>query len=152
MLPVLASGLALGAVALAPRLRTVMVETGLKMPELGNPANLRVALGFGALYAFILLGSAWLSELAGNLGLYAIAAASGFVDVDAITLSSLNLLHGGSVSVAVATTVVGIAFASNVVVKLALVLFLGGRDLAKRCAPALVASAIGVAAGLLLFS
>jgi uncharacterized membrane protein (DUF4010 family) len=152
MLPVLASGLALGVVALAPRLRTVMVEPELKMPELGNPANLRVALGFGALYALILLGSAWLSGLAGNHGLYAIAAASGFVDVDAITLSSLNLLHGGGVSVAVATTAVGIAFASNVVVKLALVLFLGGRDLAKRCAPALVASAIGVAAGLLLFS
>jgi uncharacterized membrane protein (DUF4010 family) len=152
MLPVLASGLALGVVALVPRLRTVLVEPALKVPELGNPANLRVALGFGALYALILLGSAWLSGLAGSLGLYAIASASGFVDVDAITLSSLNLLHGGSVSVAVATTAVGIAFASNVAVKLGLVLFLGGRDLAKRCAPALVAPAIGVAVGLLLFT
>lgn len=152
MLPVLASGLVLGAVALVPRLRTVMAEPDLKMPELGNPANLRIALGFGALYALILLGSAWLSGLAGNLGLYALAAASGFVDVDAITLSSLNLLHGGSVSAAVAATAVGIAFASNVAVKLALVLFLGGRDLAMRCAPALVASALGVGAGLILFT
>ena len=152
MLPVLASGLALGLVPLARRLRTAMGTGELKVPELDNPTNLRVALGFGALYALILFGAAWLSELAGRHGLYAIAVASGFVDVDAITLSSLTLLNSGTVSAAVAATAVVIAFTANAAFKLGLLFFLGGRELLWQCVPAFAASVIGVVAGLLLFA
>ena len=152
MLPVLGSGLALGLVALMRRLRTMVAAPQLAVPELENPTNLRVALGFGALYALILFGSAWLSERAGSHGLYAIAVPSGFTDVDAITLSSLGLFNSGTVSAAVAATAVGLAFISNVAFKLGVLLFLGSRELLKQCAPSLIASAVGIVAGLLFFA
>ena len=152
MLPVLASGLAFGVVPLAWRMRTLMEKSELQVPQLDNPTNLRVAIGFGALYALILFGSAWLSERAGSQGLYAIAIPSGFTDVDAITLSSLTLFNGATVSAAVAARVVGLAYASNAAFKLALLFFLGGRELFKQCAPAFVASVIGIGAGIILFA
>ena len=98
LLPLLATGLVLGLVALVFRLRTSLPKEAVEVPELENPTHLNVALGFGALYAVILFASAWLSERAGSQGLYAIAVASGFVDVDAISLSSFNLLNSGSVT------------------------------------------------------
>lgn len=149
MLPVLASGFVLGLAPLVPRLRTVMAAP--QTPELDNPTNLRVALGFGALYAVILFAAAWLSERAGSHGLYAIAAASGFVDVDAITLSSLNLLNSGAVGAGVAVAAVAIAFASNAAVKLAMLFFIGNRELFLRCLPTFGGSVAGVLAGMLLF-
>jgi uncharacterized membrane protein (DUF4010 family) len=151
LLPVAASGFAFGMLPLA-WLRARMGEPGLEAPQLENPANLRVALGFGALYALILFGAAWLSELAGSRGLYALAVASGLVDVDAITLSSLNLMNSGTLDAAVATTAVAIAYASNTAVKLAIVFFLGGRALLARCAPTLLGAVLGVAGGLLVFA
>ena len=152
MLPVLASGLALGAIALAWQLRALTARPEFKAPELDNPTNLRVALGFGALYALVLFCSAWLSERAGSQGLYAIAIPSGVTDVDAITLSSLALVNNDTVSAAVAATAVGIAYASNAAFKLALLRFLGGREIFKQCAPAFAAAVAGMAAGVFLFA
>jgi len=111
-----------------------------------------VALGFGAIYAIVLVGSAWLSERAGSQGLYAVAVVSGLVDVDAITLSSLNLFAGGGVTAAVAVTAIGIAYLAAVAFKLAVVLVIGGIDLLRRVALALLAPALGIVAGLLLFA
>jgi uncharacterized membrane protein (DUF4010 family) len=151
-LPVFGCGLALGAVPLINRLRTAMTVPELKVLDLSNPTQLRVALGFGAIYAIVLVGSAWLSERAGSQGLYAVAVVSGLVDVDAITLSSLNLFAGGGVTAAVAVTAIGIAYLAAVAFKLAVVLVIGGIDLLKRVALALLAPALGIVAGLLLFA
>ncbi|MGH8640571.1 MAG: MgtC/SapB family protein [Burkholderiales bacterium] len=151
LLPVLASGLAVGAVPLL-RQRAGMKEAALEVPEFESPTNLRIALGFGALYALMILGAAWLSDLAGSRGLYALAVPSGLLDVDAITLSSLRLMNNGTVSAAAATTAVAIAYASNTAVKLGIVLFLGGRGMLARCAPGLLGPILGVVAGLLLFA
>jgi uncharacterized membrane protein (DUF4010 family) len=151
LLPVLAIGLVFGVVPLL-RLRAGANEPEPGALELENPTNLRVALGFGALYGLILLGAAWLSDIAGDRGLYALAIPSGLVDVDAITLSSLNLMNSGAVSAAVATTAVAIAYASNTAVKLGIVLFLGGRGMLARCAPVLLGPVLGVAVGILLLA
>ena len=142
----------LGAVPLFNRLRTAMTAPELKVLEVSNPTQLRVALGFGAIYAIVLVGSAWLSERAGSQGLYAVAVVSGLVDVDAITLSSLNLFAGGGVTAAVAVTAIGIAYLAAVAFKLAVVLVIGGIDLLRRVALALLAPALGIVAGLLLFA
>jgi uncharacterized membrane protein (DUF4010 family) len=152
MLPVLACGLVLGAVPLFNRLRTAMTAPELKILDVSNPTQLRVALGFGVIYAIVLVGSAWLSERAGSQGLYAVAVVSGLVDVDAITLSSLNLFAGGGVTAAVAVTAIGIAYLAAVAFKLAVVLVIGGIDLLRRVALALLAPALGIVAGLLLFA
>jgi uncharacterized membrane protein (DUF4010 family) len=113
---------------------------------------LRVALGFGALYAVVLAGSAWLSERAGSEGLYTLAVVSGFVDVDAITLSGLSLSNSGKITAAVAATTIGLAFFSATALKLGVLLVMGNAEMLKRCALALVAPGLGVAAGLLLFA
>jgi uncharacterized membrane protein (DUF4010 family) len=152
VLPVLAGGAVLGAVPLALRLRKRLHQQDVEMPPLSNPTQLRVALGFGAIYAAVLVGSAWLSGRAGAEGLYAMALVSGFVDIDAITLSSLSLYNGGKTVAAVVATAIGIAYAANVVLKLGVLLAVGGRGMFKDCLPALLAPVTGIAAGLLLFA
>jgi uncharacterized membrane protein (DUF4010 family) len=134
------------------RFRSGFTTPELQVPELSNPTSLRVAVGFGALYALILFVSAWLSERAGAGGLYAVAIVSGFVDVDAITLSSLNLFNAGSVGVGVAVIAIGFAYFAAVAFKLALLGFLGGRGMLVQFGPLVAAPAVGVAAGLLLFA
>jgi uncharacterized membrane protein (DUF4010 family) len=152
LLPVLGAGLALGAALLVRRLRSGPATPELAPPELRNPTSLRVAVGFGALYALILFVSAWLSERAGAGGLYAVAVVSGFVDVDAITLSSLNLFNDGSISAGVAVVAVGLAYFAAVAFKLGLLGFLGGRQMLAQFGPLVAAPAVGAAAGLLLFA
>lgn len=152
LLPVLATGLVLGAALLARRYRNALATPQLEAPELSNPTRLRVAVGFGALYAVVLFVSAWLSERAGASGLYAVALVSGFVDVDAITLSSLNLFTNGSISAGVAVTAAGIAYLAAAAFKLCLLGFLGGRGMLMQYGPLVLAPAAGVAAGLLLFA
>jgi len=82
-----------------------------------NPTQLRTALGFGAIYAVILLLAAWANDMVGSRGVLALAAVSGATDVDAITLSSLRLLENGALSQTMALTAVGVAVASNVIFK-----------------------------------
>jgi uncharacterized membrane protein (DUF4010 family) len=150
--PVLAAGFLLGLVPLLYRLRTALSTQTLEVPQLENPTNLQVALGFGGLYALVLFASAWLSGHAGNQGLYAIAVASGFADVDAISLSSFNLLNADMVTAGVATTAIGLAYVSAVVFKMAVLAFLGGRELLAFCAPSLAGATLGVLGGMIFFA
>jgi uncharacterized membrane protein (DUF4010 family) len=152
LLPVLAAGLVLGAALLARRYRDTLAAPELAASQLSNPTSLRVAVGFGALYAVVLFVSAWLSERAGAGGLYAVAVVSGFVDVDAITLSSLNLFNAGSIGAGVAVVAVGLAFLAAAAFKLMLLGFLGGRAMLAQYGLLVAAPAIGVAAGLFLFA
>ena len=91
-----------------------------------NPTQLRTALGFGAIYAVILLLAAWANDLLGSRGLMALAAVSGLTDVDAITLSSLQLLDNGALSEANALAAVGVAVGSNLVFKALVAASAGG--------------------------
>ena len=91
-----------------------------------NPTQLRTALGFGAIYAVILLLAAWANDLLGSRGLMALAAVSGLTDVDAITLSSMRLLDNGALSQATALAAVGVAVASNLVFKAVVAASAGG--------------------------
>jgi uncharacterized membrane protein (DUF4010 family) len=152
LLPVLGCGLVAGLVPVILRLRATLATPGLKVPALENPTNLRVAVGFGALYALVLFGSAWLSERAGSQGLYAIALVGGLVEVDAIALSSFKLFTGATATAQVATTAIGLAYLTAVAFKLAVMAALGGRNLLKYCGLPVLTPAVGVAAGILLFT
>lgn len=124
----------------------------LSVPSIDNPSELRPALGFAALYAAVLLLSAWLVDLVGSQGIYAIAAVSGLTDVDAITLSALRLYGAGTLSIAQVATAVVLAVSANVVFKLAISFVVGGSDLFRRCLPAMAAVAVGAWVGLALFT
>lgn len=95
LLPVLGCGLALGLAAVAYWWRKLSKQSEVLMPEISNPTEICTALGFGLLYAAVLFFAAWLSDIAGSGGHYAVALVSGLTDVDAITLSSLRLFELG---------------------------------------------------------
>ena len=123
----------------------------LPMPEVSNPTELKTALTFGALYAFVLILSAWLQDIAGSGGLYAVALASGLTDVDAIALSSLRLHNQDRLAETEAVISIALATLSNLVFKSGLVVSIGGAPLARRTLPGLAAIAFGTCAGLIVF-
>jgi uncharacterized membrane protein (DUF4010 family) len=149
LLPVFAGGLLAGVVVSFYAWHKTSRVSELYMPETTNPAELHSAIGFGLLYVIVLLGSAWMADLAGSQGLYAVALVSGLTDVDAITLSSLRLFNLGQLSERQTVTAIAIAFLSNVTFKFGMVVFIGGWTLARQVAIGFVAIACGVLLGLL---
>lgn len=63
--------------------------------ELKNPLTLRVALGFGLLYAGITFFAAFLLNQVSEASIQIVGAVSGLNDVDAITLATANLVRDG---------------------------------------------------------
>jgi len=104
------------------------------MPEPKNPSELRGALAFAALYAGILLAVAAAREHLGSGGLYAVAVISGLTDVDAITLSTSNLVRDGGLDAGTGWRIIAIAALSNLGFKAGAVAFLGRRALLARIA------------------
>lgn len=95
--------------------------------ESRNPTELATALRFAALYAGVLLASAWLSDVAGERGLYAAALASGMVDIDPITLSALKLFNLGRADAESAVTAIAVAYAANAAFKLSVLVWFNRR-------------------------
>lgn len=147
LLPVLASGLIFGLAVALYNWRKMRQESELFIPETNNPAELHTALGFGLLYVLVLVGSAWMKDIAGSQGLYVVALVSGLTDVDAITLSSLRLFNLGQLSEHQTVTAITIAYLSNLTFKFGLVIFIGGRALAKQVATGFSVIACGTLIG-----
>ncbi len=112
-----------------------------------NPAELKPALVFGALYALVLLAVAAGRHYFGDSGMYVVAVISGLTDVDAITLSTAQLVSAGNLDPSSAWRVVMVGAVSNTVFKGGIVAVLGGAALFKRIA---VLYGIAVLAGLAL--
>jgi len=148
LLPMLAGGFLFGLVVALYNWRRMDRPTNLNIPETSNPAELRTALGFGLLYVIVLLGAAWMQDFAGSRGLYMVALVSGLTDVDAITLSSLRLFNLGQLSQHQAATSIALAFISNLAFKFGMVIFIGGKNLARYVATGFVAMACGALLGL----
>jgi uncharacterized membrane protein (DUF4010 family) len=128
-------GLAAGIAAVALIWHRLEQRSDLPVPEVSNPTELRTALTFGALYAVVLQTGAWLRELVGDTGMYAVALLSGLTDVDAVSLSALRLFDLGQLAgQATVTTMVLAAFA-NLVFKGGVVWVTGGTGLVRRVAP-----------------
>ncbi|RFF27579.1 DUF4010 domain-containing protein [Wenzhouxiangella sp. 15181] len=106
-----------------------------------NPMELKSALLFGALLALIMLLGKGLSEWAGDIGLWALAAASGLADVDAITLS-LARMSTQDLGLQVATVGIVIAAAANSLLKGTMALSIGGRALGLRVLLPLTAGSV----------
>jgi uncharacterized membrane protein (DUF4010 family) len=100
--------------------------------EPGNPSELKPAILFGALYAFVLFIVAAANELLGDAGLYGAAVVSGLTDVDAITLSTSQLVAEHGLEPDTGWRLVMLAILSNLVFKLAMAASLGSREFARR--------------------
>lgn len=115
-----------------------------------NPAELRSALMFAAMFAVVLVGVAWANQRFGTTGTYAAAAISGLTDMDAITLTVSRMADEQSTSDGTAMRSILIAAIANLLFKAVLAGVLGGRRLAWRVGAIFMAQAVtGVA--LILF-
>lgn len=140
--PVLAAALLAGIAGTLFWVRRTERGKPLPVPEIRNPTELGTALRFAALYAIVLVASAWLSDLAGSRGLYAAALASGLVDIDPIVVSALNLFSGARAEAASVVLAIALAYLANLVFKLG-VLFWFNRRLAYRALWPMSATAAG---------
>lgn len=122
-------------------------ETQTSMPPQENPSELRSALFFGLLYAVILLAVAFAKDRFGSQGLYVVAGLSGLTDVDAITLSTAQLVSLGRLGADDGWRLILTAALSNLAFKACLIAALGHRLLFK----AIVAFySLALAVGILL--
>jgi uncharacterized membrane protein (DUF4010 family) len=145
LLPVLGAALAGGLVVAAPLLRDPRTGAAPAL-ESRNPAELGTALRFAALYAVVLLASAWLADLAGSRGLYVAALASGMVDIDPINLSALNFFAEGKTAAGVAVATICLAYLSNVAFKMAVLVWFNRRVAWRALLPILATVGAGGAA------
>ena len=99
------------------------------MPMMDNPTELRSAIVFGALYALILLAVAYAREHLGDRGLYVVAGLSGLTDVDAITLSTSQMVKLNRMEPALGARLILLATMSNLLFKTLTIALLGHRRL-----------------------
>lgn len=122
-----------------------------KVPAQENPAELKSALVFGALYAVVILAVAAAKDHFGSSGLYTVAVLSGLTDMDAITLSTAQLVNGGTLEANTGWRVILVASLSNFVFKAGIVAVLGNRALLRRISILFGAALLSGSAILLLW-
>jgi uncharacterized membrane protein (DUF4010 family) len=124
---------------------------GTRQVQFSNPFDLRAALRFGLLYAFILLLSRSAQLYLGEPGVLLSSFLAGFSDSNAITLSLSELSKSGGLSLNVAAEGIVIATMTNTLFKGGIVLTSAAPGLRKAVWPGLVlVVAVGVAAVYLL--
>jgi uncharacterized membrane protein (DUF4010 family) len=109
-------------------------ERGDPPPPQGNPAELKSALAFGALYTLVLLAVAFARDRFGVAGLYAVATLSGLTDMDAVTLTTARLVESGRLDADSGWRAILVASLANLVFKGGIVAVLGSRKLFRRVA------------------
>ncbi len=112
-----------------------------------DPSQLKAAVIFGLLYAVVLFAVAAGQQWLGDSGLYLIAAISGLTDMDAITLSTAQLIKRGELEVDTGWRMILVGSLSNLVFKGAAVAVLGHPRLLKRVS---IAFGIVLLCGMLL--
>ncbi|MCC6580131.1 MAG: MgtC/SapB family protein [Phycisphaeraceae bacterium] len=122
--------------------------TDAPLPE--DPAQLKTAIVFGLLYALVLLGVAAAKSHLGNTGLYVVAGISGLTDMDAITLSTAQMVHAGRVMPDTGWRLILVGFMANLIFKALMVASLGSKALLWRVS-LMFALAIAAGTGLILF-
>lgn len=96
------------------------------VPSPSNPAELKTALIFAAIYALVLFSIAVVKRHFGDRALYGVAVISGLADMDAITLSVSRMVSDGRLGSGEGWRLILTASLSNLVFKGAVAGFLGG--------------------------
>jgi uncharacterized membrane protein (DUF4010 family) len=103
-----------------------------QVPLEADPADLKTAVVFGILYAGVLFAVAVVKEHFGDGTLYGVAVLSGLTDMDAITLSTAQMIKAERLTTDTGWRMILIAGMSNLVFKACAVALLGNRFLLKR--------------------
>lgn len=104
----------------------------LELKDEEPPSDLRAAVMFGLLYAAVLLGVAFAKQHWGDQGLYAVAAISGLTDMDAITLSTSELMRADELPPSTGWRLILVGALANLVFKGGIVAALGHPRLRRR--------------------
>lgn len=112
-------------------------------PSLRNPFELGQAVSFGLLYGAVLFVAKAAQRAAGDAGFYLSSVLAGLTDVDAITLSAVDMHRGGLPSKTAATAIV-LAAVTNTLVKSGVAISVGGAAIGRPVAATLAA---GLATG-----
>lgn len=121
-------------------------------PALKNPLELTSVVRFGLLLVLIMLIARAILHVAGDAGVYALAAISGLADVDALSLSLAKMAADAQVTSSVATGAIVLAIVVNTIVKTALAYVIGGRSLGLGVASVLLpAAAVGAVISLFMY-
>lgn len=118
------------------------------IPPSKNPGELGAALTFALVYAAVLFVVAAVRDWLGGDALYAVAALSGAVDMDAITLSISRMVSQGQIEPTQGWRFVMIATASNMAFKTVFASVVGAKALGLRLAPLFgltILAAVGMA-------
>lgn len=118
-----------------------------QLPIDEDPSQLKAAIVFGLLYAGVLFAVAAAKEHFDSRALYVVAALSGMTDMDAITLSTAQLIKRQELSVDTGWRMILVGALSNLVFKCTAVAVLGHRKLLLRVSAAF---GISMVVGLLL--
>jgi uncharacterized membrane protein (DUF4010 family) len=105
------------------------------MPPQQNPTELKSALLFGLVYAIVIFAVAAVRSRFGDRGLYVLAGLSGLTDVDAITLSTSQLVSAGRLDAEGGWRLIVVASMSNLAFKIATIAVLGHRQLLRLIVP-----------------
>jgi uncharacterized membrane protein (DUF4010 family) len=97
--------------------------------RLGNPLRLRTAIGFGVLFALVLVAVRVANEYLGSAGVYAASVLTGVTDVDSITLSVADLSLNGALEPQVAGVAIVLAALVNTATKGIMAGALGSQEL-----------------------
>jgi uncharacterized membrane protein (DUF4010 family) len=113
------------------------------MPVHKNPSELKTALAFAAVYTFVLFLVAAAREYWGERGLMLVAGVTGLTDLDAITVSTSQMVKADKIPPGVGWRLIATALIANTLFKGAVAVVLGGRELGRKLAaplgiPALV--------------
>lgn len=113
------------------------------------PSELKGAVAFGMLYALVLAGVAVAREHFGHAGLYAAAAISGLTDMDAITLSTANLVKANMVEASTGWRVILVGGMANLMFKTGIVVAMGSRAFIR---PVLLGFGGAILAGIIILA
>ncbi|MFA6992268.1 MAG: MgtC/SapB family protein [Candidatus Gracilibacteria bacterium] len=99
--------------------------------KLKSPLKIESAIKFGIVFAVIIFLSKFMTDLMGSHGLYITSVFSGLIDMDAIVVSSANLVKSG-IAIKVASNAIMISMFTNTIVKGLILFVLGNRKVAVR--------------------
>lgn len=117
--------------------------------DLQSPFEIIPALKFGLVFVLILFALFFGKKYLGESGIYAAAFLSGFIDIDAIVLSSLEAVKLGEMSDQVAQNAIAIGLFTNTLVKVFYVAVLGSPKLIGKVSWGVAASM--AAGGIMIF-
>ncbi len=105
------------------------------------PSDIRAAIVFALLYAVVIFAIAWATEK--DSGQYLVAALSGLTDMDAITLSTAQLVGSNRMDADLGWRLILVGGMANLVFKSGVILAMGGRRLLMWLLPPFTAALIG---------